>query len=61
VLHNNVGIVEVGGPVEITEENWDRVHEVNLKNMLLACEHVLRHLCSIRRLGVLYTTPLRGD
>jgi NAD(P)-dependent dehydrogenase (short-subunit alcohol dehydrogenase family) len=25
VLHNNVGIVEVGGPVETTEESWDRV------------------------------------
>ena len=24
ILHNNVGIVEVGGPVEITEESWDR-------------------------------------
>ena len=25
VLHNNVGIVEVGGPVETTEESWGRV------------------------------------
>ena len=24
VLHNNVGIVDVGGPVETTEESWDR-------------------------------------
>jgi NAD(P)-dependent dehydrogenase (short-subunit alcohol dehydrogenase family) len=31
VLHNNVGIVEVGGPVETTEESWDRVNDVNLK------------------------------
>src|SRR5690348_9068010 len=23
VLHNNVGIVEVGGPVETSEESWD--------------------------------------
>ena len=30
VLHNNVGIVEVGGPVEATEESWDRVNDVNL-------------------------------
>jgi NAD(P)-dependent dehydrogenase (short-subunit alcohol dehydrogenase family) len=33
VLHNNVGIVDVGGPVETTEENWDRVNDVNLKSM----------------------------
>ena len=24
VLHNNVGVVEVGGPVETSEESWDR-------------------------------------
>jgi len=41
VLHNNVGIVEVGGPVETTEESWDRVNEVNLTSMFLTCKHVL--------------------
>ena len=25
ILHNNVGIVEPGGPVETSEESWDRV------------------------------------
>src|SRR6516164_1173241 len=33
VLHNNVGIVEVGGPVETSEESWDRVNDVNMKSM----------------------------
>ena len=41
VLHNNVGILELGGPVDITEEAWDRVHDVNLKSMFLTCKHVL--------------------
>jgi len=41
VLHNNVGIVSLGGPVETTEEDWDRVHDVNLKSVYLACKHVL--------------------
>ncbi len=41
VLHNNVGIVEVGGPVEISEESWDRVMDVNVKSMFLTCKHVL--------------------
>jgi NAD(P)-dependent dehydrogenase (short-subunit alcohol dehydrogenase family) len=44
VLHNNVGIVEVGGPVETTEESWDRVNEVNLKSMFLTCKHVIPHM-----------------
>jgi NAD(P)-dependent dehydrogenase (short-subunit alcohol dehydrogenase family) len=35
VLHNNVGIVDVGGPVGTSEESWDRVNDVNLKSMYL--------------------------
>ena len=35
MLHNNVGIVEVGGPVETSEESWDRVNDVNLKSIFL--------------------------
>ncbi|HUI17333.1 MAG TPA: SDR family oxidoreductase [Alphaproteobacteria bacterium] len=44
VLHNNVGIVEVGGPVETSEESWDRVNDVNLKSIFLTCKHVLPHM-----------------
>jgi len=41
VLDNNVGILEVGGPVETSEASWDRVIDVNLKSMFLTCKHVL--------------------
>ena len=41
LLHNNVGILDVGGPVEASEESWDRVMAVNLKSMFLTCKHVL--------------------
>jgi len=41
VLHNNVGIGEVGGPVELSEADWDRVVDTNLKSMFLTCKHVL--------------------
>ena len=44
ILHNNVGIVEVGGPVEASEESWDRVFDVNLKSMFLTCKSVLPHM-----------------
>lgn len=44
ILHNNVGILEVGGCVEATEESWDRVNEVNLKSVFLTCKHVLPHM-----------------
>lgn len=44
VLHNNVGIVAVGGPVETSEESWDKVNDVNLKSMFLTCKYVLPHM-----------------
>lgn len=44
VLHNNVGIVEVGGPVETSEESWNRVIAVNQTGVFLSCKHVLPHM-----------------
>jgi NAD(P)-dependent dehydrogenase (short-subunit alcohol dehydrogenase family) len=41
ILHNNVGITSMGGPVETTEEVWDRVMAVNVKSMFLTCKCVL--------------------
>ena len=41
ILHNNVGITSQGGPVETTEEVWDRVMTVNVKGMFLTCKSVL--------------------
>ncbi len=41
ILHNNVGIVEVGGPLETSEAGWDRVMAVNVKGMFLTCKAVL--------------------
>lgn len=41
VLHNNVGIGAVGGPVELGEEEWDRLLDTNLTSMFLTCKHVL--------------------
>lgn len=44
ILQNNVGIIEIGGPVEITEDGWDKVIDVNVKSMFLTCKHVLPHM-----------------
>ncbi|MBB5214666.1 SDR family NAD(P)-dependent oxidoreductase [Parapusillimonas granuli] len=41
VLHNNVGIVETGGPVEASEESWNRVVAVNQTSVFLTCKHVI--------------------
>ena len=44
VLHNNVGIARMGGPVEQSLEEWNLVMNVNLTSMFLTCKHVLPHM-----------------
>jgi len=44
ILHNNVGIEIAGDPVSTTEEDWDRVHDVNLKGPFLLCKYVIPHM-----------------
>lgn len=41
ILHHNVGIAVVGGPVEIDEETWDRVSDINLKSAYLVTRAAL--------------------
>ena len=70
ILDNNVGIVGVGGVVETSEAEWDRVFAVNLKSCFLAMKHVIpvmvgqgggsivniSSIASIRYTGVAYST-----
>ncbi|GGK10373.1 SDR family NAD(P)-dependent oxidoreductase [Pseudomonas matsuisoli] len=41
VLHNNVGIAETGGPVEASEESWNRLVAVNQTSLFLTCKYAL--------------------
>jgi len=63
ILHNNAGIGDFGGPVELSEERWDAVLDVNVKSVFLACKHalpvmerqhsgVITNISSIASLGV---------
>src|SRR5258707_2868202 len=70
VLDNNVGIAEMGGVVEVSEADWDRVFAVNLKSAFLAMKHVIpvmarqgggsiiniSSIASIRHLGLSYVS-----
>lgn len=70
ILDNNVGIAAVGGVVDVSEEEWDRVFAVNLKSAFLAMKHVIplmerqgggsiiniSSIASIRYTGVPYAT-----
>jgi NAD(P)-dependent dehydrogenase (short-subunit alcohol dehydrogenase family) len=44
VLHNNVGITNSGGPVEYSEDQWDRMMDVNAKSVFLTAKFALPHM-----------------
>lgn len=44
ILVNNVGIVDVGGPVEYPLERWQRAMDVNVTSMFLTCKHAIPHM-----------------
>ena len=70
VLDNNVGIAELGGVVEVSEADWDRVFAVNLKGAYLTMKQTIplmlrqdggsiiniSSIASIRYTGVPYAT-----
>ena len=41
ILHNNVGVLAVGGPEELSEEIWDRHMTINVKGVFLGCKYCL--------------------
>lgn len=41
VLHNNVGIARMGGPLEMSLEEWQLVMNVNLTSAFITTKHVL--------------------
>ena len=70
VLDYNVGIPKVGGVVETSEADWDRLHDVNLKGAFLTLKHaipvmeaqgggsiiLISSIAAIRYTGVPYVT-----
>jgi NAD(P)-dependent dehydrogenase (short-subunit alcohol dehydrogenase family) len=49
VLQNNVGVTDMGGPVELSEEAWQRGLDLNATSAFLACKHVLPVMLRNRR------------
>ncbi len=41
VLVNNIGLASVGNVVDITEQEWDRALDINLRTMFLACKYTV--------------------
>jgi NAD(P)-dependent dehydrogenase (short-subunit alcohol dehydrogenase family) len=44
ILHNNVGIEIPGGMDEMSEADWDKTMNVNLKSIFLTCKYALPYM-----------------
>ncbi|MBM3559946.1 MAG: SDR family oxidoreductase [Alphaproteobacteria bacterium] len=60
ILHNNVGIAELGGPAEITLESWERVNRVNMTSAFLTCRAVLPHMRARRDGAIVNVASVAG-
>lgn len=60
VLHHNVGIGKVGGPMETSAKDFDRIHNVNVRSLLLAAQEVLPDMVARGKGGIIAISSIAG-
>lgn len=58
ILHNNVGHAGMGGPLELSESEWDREIALNLKGVFLACKYALPSMLAAGRGAIVNISSL---
>lgn len=61
VLHHNVGIGQTGGPMETSAEDFDRIHAVNVRSLLLASQQVLPDMVARGRGSIITISSVAGQ
>lgn len=61
ILHNNVGILKMGGAADTKVEDWDLLTNVNLKAVFLPTKHLLPHFISRQAGVVVNVSSIAGD
>lgn len=60
VLVNNAGIQRVALPLDVTEEHWDTVMEVNAKAVFFCCQIALQHMTREKRGRIVNIASMAG-
>lgn len=60
VLHHNVGIGKVGGPMETSADDFDRIHKVNVRSLLLAAQEVLPEMVARGKGNIIAISSVAG-
>ncbi len=61
VLVNNAGIAQVGLFTDLTEEQWDRVMDVNCKGVYLCCRRALPAMIAAHRGSIVNLSSMWGQ
>ena len=60
ILHNNVGITDMGGIAEITDERWQKVMDINLTGVFLTCRQVIPVMQRQKRGAIINISSIAG-
>ena len=60
VLVNNAGIYRAAAPLDVTEEHWDAVMNVNAKAVFFACQAVLPAMIAQKRGNIVSLASMAG-
>ena len=61
VLHSNVGIVEVGGPEEISVESWDKLIDTNVRSLFLLTKYCLPIMSKNGKGSIVAISSIAGE
>ncbi|GAA2034813.1 SDR family oxidoreductase [Yaniella flava] len=60
VLHNNVGVATMGGPLELDVSDWERAIQLNLTSAFITTKHVLPIMLEQQRGSIINIASVGG-
>ncbi|RAS80743.1 SDR family NAD(P)-dependent oxidoreductase [Priestia endophytica] len=60
ILHNNVGLAQMGGIADLSEDLWEKVIDTNLKSIYLTMKSVLPHMAERKKGSIINISGLSG-
>lgn len=60
ILHNNVGIEELGDLIELDEASWNRVIDVNLTGMMRTMKEAMPHMLTANGASIINISSIAG-
>lgn len=60
VLHNNVGVTVLGGPVDLAYADWQRAFAINVDSVFLTCKHALPSMAQQGRGSIVNVSSVAG-